>query len=158
MPLRHFRTYEFHPGTVSKSYRESEQSSTAYASTTNGASVSCGKTGMHMKSKSSITTEDEARDDRKLPPIHPGETLKADFLEPHGLSGNAVARQLGVPPNRINDILRGRRAISADTALRLERCFGVSALFWLNLQQNYELERARKAAGRALNRIKPVAA
>ena len=93
-----------------------------------------------------------------MEPIHPGETLKADFLEPHGLSGNAVARQLGVPPNRINDILRGRRAISADTALRLERCFGVSALFWLNLQQNYELERARKAAGRALNRIKPLAA
>ena len=84
-----------------------------------------------------------------MEPIHPGETLKADFLEPHGLSGNAVAGQLGVPPNRINDILRGRRAISADTALRLERCFGVSALSGLTCNRTTSLNAlARPPVGR----------
>ena len=69
-------------------------------------------------------------------------------MEPLGLSANGLAEALGVPQNRISDIVRGRRGVTADTALRLERAFGVSADFWLNLQSHYELEVARRDAGR----------
>ncbi len=94
---------------------------------------------------------------RKIDPIHPGITLREDFMEPHGLSASRLARDLGVPQNRISDILRGRRGVSADTALRLERAFGVSAEFWLNLQQQHDLIVAQhKSSG--LDTIKPVAA
>ncbi len=75
-----------------------------------------------------------------IEPIHPGVTLREDFMEPHGLSGARLAEALGVSRNRIAGILRGRCGITADTALRLERAFGVSAAFWLNLQSHYELE------------------
>ena len=77
-------------------------------------------------------------------PIHPGVTLREDFMEPLDLSANGLAEALGVPQNRISDIVRGRRGVTADTALRLERAFGVSADFWLNLQSHYELEVARR--------------
>ena len=70
---------------------------------------------------------------RNIHPIHPGVTLREDFLEPYGLSANKLAEMLDVPQNRISEIVRGRRGISADTALRLEKVFGVSAQFWLNL-------------------------
>ena len=83
-------------------------------------------------------------------PIHPGVTLREDFMEPHGLSANRLARALGIPQNRISDIARGRRGITADTALRLERAFGVSAAFWLNLQSHYELEVAERDNGAAI--------
>ena len=85
-------------------------------------------------------------------PIHPGVTLRGDFMEPLGLSANGVAEALGVPQNRISDIVRGRRGLTADTALRLERAFGVSADFWLNLQSHYELEVARRDAGKAIEK------
>ena len=80
-------------------------------------------------------------------PIHPGVTLREDFMEPHGLSATRLAEALGVSRNRIGNILRGRCGITADTALRLEHAFGVSAAFWLNLQSHYELERADREAG-----------
>lgn len=83
-------------------------------------------------------------------PIHPGVTLREDFMEPHGLSANGLARALGIPQNRISDIVRGRRGITADTALRLERAFGVSAAFWLDLQSHYELEVAERDNGAAI--------
>ncbi len=83
----------------------------------------------------------------KLPPIHPGETLREDFLKPLGLSVNRLALELHVPVTRINDIARGRRAITADTALRLGRFFGTSPQFWMNLQANYDLEVAQDAVG-----------
>ena len=72
-------------------------------------------------------------------PIHPGETLKEDFMLPYQLSANKLAGVLGIPQNRISEIIRGRRGVSADTALRLEKAFGVSAHFWLNLQQQHDL-------------------
>ncbi len=80
-------------------------------------------------------------------PIHPGVTLYEDFMEPRGLSANGLARALDIPQNRVSDIVRGRRGISADTALRLERAFGVSAAFWVNLQSHYELEVAERDNG-----------
>ena len=89
---------------------------------------------------------------RKLAPIHPGEVLPADFLEPLGLSQYRLAQDLSVPPRRINEIVHGKRAITADTALRLARYFGTSERFWLNLQARYDLEIQRDALGARLER------
>lgn len=80
-------------------------------------------------------------------PIHPGVTLRKDFMEPYELSANSLSKALGISQNRVGDIVRGRRGMTADTALRLERAFGVSASFWLNLQSQYELEVAKRDAG-----------
>lgn len=91
----------------------------------------------------------------KLDPIHPGEVLKHDFMDPLGLSSNALAEALGVTPARINEIVRGRRGITADTALRLARYFGTDAQSWMNLQDQYELEVARREAGKSLETIRP---
>jgi addiction module HigA family antidote len=77
---------------------------------------------------------------RKLPPIHPGEVLLTEFLEPFELSQYRVAQDISVAPRRINEIVHGTRAITADTALRLGRYFGTSPQFWLNLQSRYDLE------------------
>ena len=77
----------------------------------------------------------------------PGEILREEFIKPLGLSGSALARDLKVPANRINDILRGRRDISADTALRLARYFGTTARFWLNAQSAYDLSKAEMENG-----------
>jgi addiction module HigA family antidote len=86
----------------------------------------------------------------KLPPIHPGEVLIADFLGPLGLSQYRVAHDLSVPPRRINEIVHGKRAITADTALRLARYFATSERFWLNLQARYDLEVERDRLGSRL--------
>ena len=77
--------------------------------------------------------------------LHPGEILLRDYLEPKGISQNALARDLGVPPRRINEIVLGKRGISADTAIRLAKRFGNSARFWMQLQAEFDLEQARKA-------------
>jgi addiction module HigA family antidote len=82
-----------------------------------------------------------------IPPIHPGETLREDFMKPLGLSANRLGLELHVPVTRVNDIIRGRRAITADTALRLARYFGTSPQFWINLQANYDLEAAQDKLG-----------
>jgi addiction module HigA family antidote len=74
-----------------------------------------------------------------LDPIKPGEILREDFLEPLGISINRLSRDLSVPPNRVSEIVNGKRSITADTALRLQRYFGVEAQFWLNLQTEYDL-------------------
>jgi len=87
-----------------------------------------------------------------VPPIHPGETLREDFLAPLELSVHKLAMELHVPVTRINDIVRGRRSITADTALRLGRYFGISPQFWINLQGNYDLERAKDVAGEQIER------
>jgi addiction module HigA family antidote len=92
-----------------------------------------------------------------IPEIHPGEILRSEFLEPLGMSVNALALALRVPAPRINDVVRGKRAISADTALRLARYFGASAQFWLNLQIAYDLRIATAAAGEQIEReIEPM--
>jgi len=77
---------------------------------------------------------------KKIPPIHPGEILLEDFLEPMGISQYKLSKDISVPPRRINEIVQGKRSISADTALRLSRYFGLSERFWLNLQSRYDLE------------------
>ncbi len=92
---------------------------------------------------------------KKLKPIHPGEILREEYMIPLGLSSNALARALNVTPARINEIVRERRRISADTALRLARNFKTDVQSWLNLQANYDLQRAEDTAGRSINRIQP---
>ena len=83
----------------------------------------------------------------QLPNIHPGEVLIEEFLKPMALSQNRIAREIGVPPRRINEIVLGKRAVTADTALRLARYFGTSEAFWMGLQANYDLEEARARLG-----------
>jgi len=96
---------------------------------------------------------------RKFAPVHPGEILQTEFMQPLGLSAYALANATGMPRTRVNDIVLGRRGISADTALRLARYFGTDAQSWLNLQSRYELAVATGALAGRLNReVKPRAA
>jgi addiction module HigA family antidote len=88
----------------------------------------------------------------KVPPVHPGEILFHDFLVPMGISQYRLAKDTSVPPRRINEIVKGKRAISADTALRLSRFFGISERFWLNLQTHYDLEVEKEKLGNRLER------
>ncbi len=87
---------------------------------------------------------------RKLAPIHPGEVLLADYLEPLGLSQYRLAQDISVPPRRINEIVHGKRAVTADTALRLARYFSTTDRFWLNLQARFDLETERDRLGHRL--------
>jgi antitoxin HigA-1 len=87
---------------------------------------------------------------RKLAPIHPGEILLEDFLEPMGISQYRLAQDVSVPPRRINEIVHGSRRISADTALRLARYFGTTERFWLNLQSRFDLEEQKDLLGNRL--------
>src|SRR5947208_4534845 len=89
---------------------------------------------------------------RKLAPVHPGEILEEEFLSPLAISQYRLAKETSVPPRRINEIVRGLRAISADTALRLARYFGTSERFWLNLQGHYDLEVEKDRLGDRLRR------
>jgi addiction module HigA family antidote len=102
-------------------------------------------------SKSSTTTE-------LLPNPHPGEILLEEFLNPMGISQNALARAVGVPPRRINEIVLGKRAVTADTDLRLARYFGMSEGFFLGLQSDYDLMERRREIGADLKAIEPRAA
>ena len=88
---------------------------------------------------------------KKLPPIHPGEILNEEFLSPLGISQYRLAKDTSVPARRINEIVRGERSISADTALRLSRYFGTSERFWLNLQGRYDLEKEKDRLGDRLD-------
>lgn len=90
---------------------------------------------------------------KKLPAIPPGEILVEEFMTPLGISQNRLARDLGVNPARVSDIIHGRRGISADTALRLATYFGTTAEFWLNLQTRYDLKIAEAEIGKDLRRI-----
>ena len=94
----------------------------------------------------------------KLPRIHPGEILNEEFMKPCGLLQNALARALCVPPSRINEIVLGKRSITADTALRLARCFGTSAELWTGLQADYDLRLARYQTENQISReVEPMA-
>jgi addiction module HigA family antidote len=95
---------------------------------------------------------------KTLPSIHPGEILLEEFLNPMGISQNRLARAMDVAPRRINEIVHGKRAITADTALRLARALGTSEQFWMGLQADYDLEEARKATGNKLKNIQHIAA
>jgi len=94
----------------------------------------------------------------KLKNVHPGEVLLEEFLNPMELSQNALARAIGVPPRRINEIVLGKRGITADTALRLAKTFGNSESFWLGLQADYDLEEARKTIAKDLTKVERIAA
>ncbi len=95
---------------------------------------------------------------KTMNPIHPGEILFEEFLEPLHLSQNRLANAIGVPPRRINEIVLGKRRITADTALRMSRFFGTSERFWMNLQSRYDLELERDRIGKDLEQIKPLVA
>lgn len=95
---------------------------------------------------------------KSLPNIHPGAVLQEEFLVPLGISQNALARAAGVPPRRINEIVLGKRGVSADTAIRLAAALGTSERFWLGLQADYDLEEAHRALGKAIAQIVRVAA
>lgn len=106
---------------------------------------------MRRKSRSSITTRRRPAQKVQLP-IHPGEVLAEDFLGPLGITQYRLAKGTRVPPRRINEIVHGSRAVTADTALRLGRFFGTSEQFWLNLQARYDLEKERDRLGDTLLR------
>jgi addiction module HigA family antidote len=97
--------------------------------------------------------------EEKLGPVHPGEVLLEEFLNPMGLSQNRLALSIGVSPRRINEIVLGKRSITADTALRLARYFGMSAQFWLGLQMDYDLDVTEEAMAERLKReVRPYVA
>ena len=94
--------------------------------------------------------------EKLYPPIHPGEILMEDFIEAFGITQNKLAVTIGVPPRRINEIVHGKRAITADTALRLGRYFGVDPQFWLNLQTRFDLEVAHERVADQVAAITPL--
>lgn len=104
-----------------------------------------------MMSNSSTTTEGSG-----IAPIHPGEILKEDFIEGFGITQNKLAVAIGVPPRRINEIVHGKRGITADTAVRLSAYFGTTAEFWMNLQSHYELRLERRALEQQVAAIRPL--
>jgi addiction module HigA family antidote len=95
---------------------------------------------------------------KTLPNVHPGEVLREEFLSPLGISQNALARAANVPPRRINEIVLGKRSITADTAVRLAAALGTSERFWLGLQADYDLEEAHRALGKQITLIERIAA
>ena len=95
---------------------------------------------------------------KALPNIHPGEVLLEEFLAPMAISQNALARAAGVPPRRINEIVLGKRSVTADTAVRLAKALGTSERFWLGLQTDYDLEEARRVLGKDIERVERIAA
>lgn len=96
--------------------------------------------------------------EKLYPPIHPGEILMEDFIEGFGITQHKLAVSIGVPPRRFNEIVHGKRAITADTALRLGRYFGVEPQFWLTLQSRYELELAEDRVAEQVAAISPIQA
>jgi antitoxin HigA-1 len=90
-------------------------------------------------------------------PTHPGEILKTEFLDPLGISQYRIAKAIDVPPRRINEIVHGKRGVSADTALRLSRALGLSDMFWINMQAHYDAEIARENIGTELAGIERIA-
>lgn len=94
----------------------------------------------------------KSRKAKRMPPVHPGEVLREDLLKELGISEYRLAKDIGVPPLRINQIVKGKRAITADTALRLGRYFRTSAEFWMNMQAHYDLEVARDRLEARINR------
>ncbi|GAA3761347.1 hypothetical protein GCM10022240_12340 [Microbacterium kribbense] len=125
--------------------------STVSGSTLSGGSASPGEMEVRKMSNSSTTTEPDL-----IEPIHPGEILMEDFIEGLGITQNKLAVSIGVPPRRINEIVHGKRGITADTAIRLARYFGTSEEFWMNLQSNYELRRERRALREKVAAITPL--
>ena len=112
---------------------------------------------MPARSKLQTTTDGGRRLPRKRPPTHPGEMLFEAFVKPLGLTQAELARRLGVSDPRLNEIIKGRRSVTPDTALRLSRVLGMSADFWLGLQQDWDLWHAMNSPeAKQINRLKPI--
>lgn len=139
-------------GTGSKRCVETVLASTAFESTISGACASAGRGAMPSTRRSRTITREALRKGTRreepvkktLDPIHPGEILLEEFMKPLGVSQNQLARDLDVPVARVNDIVHGRRVVTADTALRLGKYFGTSPELWLGLQVEYDLRRAKR--------------
>jgi antitoxin HigA-1 len=116
---------------------------------TNGELSLNGRKEMLLMLKSPTTTEE------RLPNVHPGEVLQKDFLEPMGITAYKLSKETGIPQTRISEIVKMKRRITADTALRLSKFFGNSAQFWLGLQDDYDLEEEEEKIGTVLEGIKP---
>lgn len=140
-------TCEPRRATGSNDCMETARGNIASESMASGGCALDGRKGTQPMSKSPTTTDEHPE---VLDLIPPGEILLEDFLRPLGMSQYRLAQELRVPPRRINEIVHGTRAITADTALRLERFFGTSAQFWLNLQSDYELRKLRREGGTTL--------
>ena len=103
-----------------------------------------------------MSSSSTATDTDQIDPVHPGEVIMEDFIEGVGLTQNKLATAIGVPPRRINEIVQGKRGITADTAVRLAKYFGTSAELWMNLQSHYELRLERRALREQLDSIVPL--
>ena len=126
------------------------QVNTASGLTTNGACALYGQRRDLRALKLSITTEGYNMATNKMRPIHPGEIIREEYLVPLQMTSHALAMALRVPAPRINDIVRERRSVTPDTALRLARYFNTTAQFWLNLQSSFDLKQAESEAGRKI--------
>src|SRR4030066_2051563 len=134
-----------------RSCPETSKDSTAFGSTIHGASASRGGKETPTTWESRIIAERSmVMTKKKLAPVHPGEGLLEEFLKPMGLSQNRLALRIGVHPRRINEIVLGKRRVTAETALRLARYFGTSPQFWLGLQSDYDLDVASDELGSRL--------
>jgi len=152
MPQALWRTSGFRLEIAWRSYLGGEKVSTASASMSSGASASSGEKGTHSTLRSWTTTSEVIMVPRKMAPVHPGEILMEEFLEPMQISQYRLSKDIGVPPRRINEIVHAKRAISPDTALRLSRYFAMSEMFWSNLQAHYDLEVERDRLGDRLEK------
>ena len=142
-------TCEFHQEIDWKRSRVIALGSTAFAPTTSGVCASVGTTGKLTMWKLSIITKMKQQIPLGAAVVKPGEILAEEFLEPLGLTHRELARRMGVSPMRVNEIVRGKRAITAGTALKLAEALGTSARFWMNLQTNYDLATAALAQSKA---------
>lgn len=145
----HSKTSVFPQATGWKPCAATAKVSGAFALMISGVSVFASMLAMLSMSQSSITIKEInlMNPSNKMRPIHPGEMLREEFLVPLGMSAHALAMELKVPAPRINDIIRERRSITPDTALRLARYFGSTPQFWLNLQTSYNLKIAEREIG-----------
>src|SRR5690554_1582777 len=146
-----WKTCGFLPVTGWRNWSATVEGSTASGSMRNGESASFGWMEVRKMSNSSTTTEVDL-----IEPIHPGEILMEDFIEGFEITQNKLAVSIGVPPRRINEIVHGKRGITADTAIRLARYFGTSEEFWMNLQSNYELRIERRSLKDKVAAITPL--
>ena len=135
-----YQIWEFHLEIALKDYRVTEKANIVLESMINGAFASFGGKVIVLTLILSTTTRRVIMAGKKLPPIHPGEILLEEYLIPMGISQYRLAKEISVPARRINEIVHGKRSITADTALRLARFFKTTELFWVNLQIRFDME------------------
>jgi addiction module HigA family antidote len=147
-------TLEYRQETAWRNSRGIVRANTVYGSTTNGEYALSGRTVTSTRSKSpTIIVEGILIMENKIMlPIHPGEILIKEFLEPMGITQYRLAKDISVSPRRINEIVHGKRSVTADTALRLSRYFGTSEKFWMNLQTRYDMELYKDILGDRLQK------